>query len=382
MGLIPVKDTHGKRSSSMTFAMRWKHGNLRLIMLSIAISIAMTFMFLVLLYGKTEKSVSVVVNGQETVVTTKQWDLQRLLDEQAITVGPHDQVSASLNAPIKDGDVIEINYAIPVNVVADGKTSKVYTTEKTVQAAIEQLNISIRSQDKIEPPLEAELEANDTIKVVRVETKVTSQEKTVPFSIVKKEDSSLTKGTEKVVQTGKVGVVVEQVEQRYEDGVLVADSVVKETVKAEAVDQVVAIGTAKAKSSITTMSNSSGSSETVTVGDYTFKASEVLSNVTLTAYTAGPESTGKDVGDKGYGITASGTKVEEGRTIAVDTSVIPMGWWVYIEGVGLRRAEDKGGAIKGKKIDVYFDDVDVATKFGRKKGVTVYVIGPNKPTAS
>jgi len=382
VGLIPVKDTHGKRSSSMTFAMRWKHGNLRLIMLCISISIAMTFMFLVLLYGQTEKNVSVVVNGQETAVTTKQWVLQRLLDEQAITLGPHDEVSTALNAPIKDGDVIEINQAIPVNVVADGKTSKQYTTEKTVQAAIKQLNISIRSQDKIEPSLDKELKANDTIKIVRVETKVTSQEKTVPFSIVKKEDSSLTKGTEKVVQSGKVGVVVEQIEQRFEDGVLVADAVVKESVKAEAVDQVVAIGTAKAKSAITTMSNNTSASQTVTVGNYTFKASEVLKNVTLTAYTAGPESTGKSEGDKNYGITASGTTVKEGRTIAVDTSVIPMGWWVYIEGVGLRRAEDKGGAIKGKKIDVYFEDVDVATKFGKKKGITVYVIGPNKPAAS
>lgn len=106
MGFIQAKDTHGKRSSSMSFAMRWKHGNLRLIMLSAIISIAMTFMFLVLLYGTAVKSVSVVVNGQETIVETKQWVLQRLLDEQAITIGPHDEVSVPLNAPIKDGVVL------------------------------------------------------------------------------------------------------------------------------------------------------------------------------------------------------------------------------------------------------------------------------------
>lgn len=382
MGIFPVKDTHDQRSSSMTFALRWKRGNLRLIMLSITISIAMTFMVLVLLYGTTEKNVSVVVNGEETVVETRQWSLQRLLDEQAIAIGPHDKLSASLNAPIKDGDSFEITHAIPIQVVADGNTSMVYTTEKTVQAAIEDLNITIRSQDTIEPSLATSIEENDTIKIVRVDTKITSNEKTVPFSIVKKEDTKLDKGEQKVVQAGKVGVVVEQVKERYEDGVLVSNSVISEAVKTETVDQVVAIGTASAKSTVTTLSNSSGSVEQVTKGDYTFTPEKVLSNVTLTAYTAGEESTGKSKGDPGYGVTASGATVSEGRTIAVDTSVIPMGWWVYIEGVGLRRAEDKGGAIKGNKIDVYFDSVSVATKFGRKKGVKVYVIGPNKPTAS
>lgn len=58
------------------------------------------------------------------------------------------------------------------------------------------------------------------------------------------------------------------------------------------------------------------------------------------------------------GITASGTKVKEGRTIAVDPSVIPLGSIVavYVPSAkqysGVYLAEDTGGAIKGKKIDV------------------------------
>lgn len=58
------------------------------------------------------------------------------------------------------------------------------------------------------------------------------------------------------------------------------------------------------------------------------------------------------------GITASGTKVKEGRTIAVDPSVIPLGSVVAVyipsakEYSGIYLAEDTGGAIKGKKIDV------------------------------
>lgn len=383
MGLIQAsKDTHGKRSSSMTFAMRWKHGNLRLIMLSAVISIAMTFMFLVLLYGTAVKSVSVVVNGQETVVETKQWVLQRLLDEQAITIGPHDEVSIPLNSPIKNGDRVEVNHAIPVVVKADGKTSTVYTTEKTVQAAIEELNLTLRNEDKISPSLHDSVEAEETITIVRVNTKVSELEKTVPFSIVKKEDPTLEQGKEKVVQTGKEGVVVEQKQEKYEDGVLVSNEVVSKVVQTAAVNQVVAVGTKKPEPKVTVLSNNSPSVMTVTKDDVTFKAKKVLKNVTLTAYSAGVASTGKDTDHPDYGITASGTRVKEGRTIAVDPKVIPIGWWVYIEGIGFRRAEDKGSAIKGNKIDVYFDSNSHATKFGKKTGYTVYILGPNKPTAS
>jgi 3D (Asp-Asp-Asp) domain-containing protein len=53
---------------------------------------------------------------------------------------------------------------------------------------------------------------------------------------------------------------------------------------------------------------------------------------------------------------------------------------VYIEGVGFRRAEDTGSAVKGQKIDVYYDSHDYANRFGLKRGYTVYVIGPKKPT--
>lgn len=54
----------------------------------------------------------------------------------------------------------------------------------------------------------------------------------------------------------------------------------------------------------------------------------------------------------GLGLTGSGAPTEVGTTIAVDPSVIPIGATVYIEGIGLRVAQDTGGAVKGAKIDI------------------------------
>lgn len=97
-------------------------------------------------------------------------------------------------------------------------------------------------------------------------------------------------------------------------------------------------------------------------------------HATLTAYTAGVESTGKTPSHPEYGITFSGTKALEGRTIAVDPSIIPLGSTVYIEGIGIRRAEDTGSAIKGARVDVFMNDVKQALNFGVKKNAKVYVL--------
>jgi 3D (Asp-Asp-Asp) domain-containing protein len=86
----------------------------------------------------------------------------------------------------------------------------------------------------------------------------------------------------------------------------------------------------------------------------------------VTSYTAGPESTGKRQGMKGYGITRTGTRAKVG-VCAVDPEYIPLGTSLYIDGYGYCRAEDTGGKVKGYHIDVFLDKVSDAIKFGRSE---------------
>jgi len=102
-----------------------------------------------------------------------------------------------------------------------------------------------------------------------------------------------------------------------------------------------------------------------------FRYTKVYSMV-ATAYTAGPESTGKSPGMRGYGITASGMRVKPG-VIAVDPRVIPLGTYVYVKGYGYSIAADTGGAIKGKRIDVYMKTLSEAYRWGRRT-VNVYIL--------
>ncbi|WP_325058520.1 3D domain-containing protein [Lentibacillus cibarius] len=98
--------------------------------------------------------------------------------------------------------------------------------------------------------------------------------------------------------------------------------------------------------------------------------------VMATGYTAGIESTGKTPDHPQYGITYSGVQVKRDlySTIAADLDIYPIGTILFIPGYGYGVVADKGGAINGNKIDLYYETVDDVYAEWGKKEVEVYVI--------
>jgi 3D (Asp-Asp-Asp) domain-containing protein len=89
--------------------------------------------------------------------------------------------------------------------------------------------------------------------------------------------------------------------------------------------------------------------------------------INASAYTAAADECGKS-----DGITASGKKVKENETIACPKG-FAFGTKVNIEGYGTYICQDRGGAIKGNKIDIYMETKAQAFAFGRRNLVAEIV---------
>jgi uncharacterized protein YabE (DUF348 family)/3D (Asp-Asp-Asp) domain-containing protein len=383
MGVFQPELSHDSQSSSRSFALRWEQVNLRVLSLAGVMSLAIALLILLYVHGQSSKQIVLAIDGKVQTLETRASLLGDVLAKEQISLQPHDELSLGLSDEIQDGDHVVINRAQKFSLTADGKTKTLYTIEDTIGQAIGKLGIALEGNDKIFPSLDTAVSANMEIKIVRINKQTVQRTTSLPFRIIKTADPTLTKGTVKVTQTGKPGVMIQHIEKVYQDGELASMRMVGKEVQKVTKDKIIAVGTKaipKPAPAVATTSKSTTTSKSVKVSakgnnvaskagvDFEYK--KMIKNVSMTAYSS--EEPG--IGTR----TASGTRVTEGRTIAVDPDVIPIGWWVYIEGLGFRRAEDTGGAIKGNKVDVYYDSLSHARNFGRKSR-TLYVIGPVKP---
>lgn len=102
-----------------------------------------------------------------------------------------------------------------------------------------------------------------------------------------------------------------------------------------------------------------------TYADPTGNGYEFIGTYLTTGYCACAKCCGKT-----NGVTASGKIATANHTIAADTSVLPFGTQVVINGQ-VYTVEDRGGAIKGNRIDIFFASHQEALIYG-KRYVNVY----------
>lgn len=257
--------------------------------------------------------------------------------------------------------------------MSNGYTMTVVTTKTNVAEILKDNNIYLEEDEKVNPGLESDITENKKITITNkseqevqiakisesgIETsldeilksyspiieKIVVEQETIPYETITKDASQgAADKKNKVIQSGEDGIKEITYKVKYQNNEEIEKIKLSEQIIKQPVNKIVQI-----QKNITT--SRSGSTITTTGETKIFK---------ITAYCPCSKCCGKKTG-----ITASGTRATAGRTVAA-SSQYAFGTKLLINGK-VYTVEDRGGAIKGNKIDIYMNTHAEALAWGVK----------------
>ncbi|MFJ9905056.1 ubiquitin-like domain-containing protein [Streptomyces sp. NPDC101152] len=210
-----------------------------------------------------DKAVELTVDGNPRTLHTFADDVDELLAQQGVRVGPHDVVAPAPDTALSGGGEVAVHYGRPLRVTIDGQRHEVWTTALTVEEALRQLGVraegaymsvarsqrigraglaldvrteravtvladgrartvrtnaatvrdvvraagvSLRGEDTTSVPGDSFPRDGQTVTVLRVTGARLVREEAIPFKVERREDPTLFKGTEVVEEVGQPGL--------------------------------------------------------------------------------------------------------------------------------------------------------------------------------
>lgn len=296
-------------------------------------------------------------DGRATTLYTTASTVGDALRRAGLTFYLADGVRPGLGERLSAGIHLYVDRSKPVTVQADGRTLRTRTHRERVDEVLADLGIVLTGEDYTVPPLDAPLGEEATIRVVRVGERFLIEQEPIPFESTWQPDPDLEiDQPQRVLQEGVPGVFERRIRVRYEDGQEVSRQVDSEHVAVPPTTKIIGYGT---KIVVRTLDTPSGPIEY-------WRVIRMLA----TSYSAGTAGTPKT--SPWYGRTATGMQMRHG-IVAVDPRVINLRSQVYVPGYGVGIAGDTGGGIKGRRIDLGYDDDNLVLWY---RWVDVYLLTP------
>lgn len=306
-------------------------------------------------YATRSKSITVTIDGVSQTLKTPEKTVGKALEEIERQLPPRTEMNYSNDDPVVDYMNIEITTFVAVNLRYRGIDSTEITASRTVEELLTELDIVFDEDDLLTPEKGTPLEEGLAVQldILHSEEKVSPQE--IPYEKTTVKDEDMYEDEKKVTTKGVPGSKEITTLYTYKNDELLSEEVVGEKITLEPVTEVTTLGT-KERPKTTSSSSTSRNLK---------NAKSIVMEATAYDPSAGTQ-------------TASGMRARVG-VVAVDPKVIPLGTNLYIESLdgwsdyGYAVAGDTGGAIKGNRIDLFFNSSSTAWKFGRRD-VRVYVL--------
>ena len=266
------------------------------------------------------KDVKIILqNGYEMTALTSKATVSEVLEENNIVLEENQKTIPDINEEISSGNTIQI-------------------TDKTYN----EVQIAKISEEGVEASLEELLQ-----NYAPITEKIVVEQVVIPYETITKSGTEADSNTtNKVLKQGKDGLKEVTYKIKYQNDVEIERTVISEVVITKPVNKIVTVQ----KKTETSRSASKSRTSTTVINGETYK---------VTAYCSCSKCCGKTTGR-----TASGTKATAGRTAAAPAK-FAFGTKLNIGGK-IYTVEDRGGAIKGNRIDIYVNSHSAALQWGVK----------------
>lgn len=310
-----------------------------------------------------ERAVPIEVNdnGALTTFYTTAPTLGEALRQAGLVVYLGDAVTPGLGTPVAPGWQVYINRSRAATINVDGKTIRTRTLGNKIADLLAQEGIPLAGKDYTLPAVTEAVRDGMTVQVMRVKEDFITESEAIPFETRWQADPTLEIDAHPVVQVGVDGIKKRTIRINYENGHEIQRSIDKEWIEAAPVTKVISYGTKIVHREVQLPD---GSTTT-----YWRKV-----RVLATSYTAA--TSGKARTHPEFGITALGWQAGIG-IVAVDPKVINLRAKMYVPGYGIATAGDTGGKIKGRRVDLGYDESNLVLWF---QWTDVYLLDPAPPS--
>jgi 3D (Asp-Asp-Asp) domain-containing protein len=301
------------------------------------------------------RSVTFVENGSAVKYVTSAPTVEAFLRERKVTPAAGDFLSAPRDGALVDEMTLEYRTATTYHVLVDGTDSAVATAAENVADILKAAHVQLGPLDEVDPLPSSRPAADAPIRVTRVNAWDETVTKPLPRRTEQRFEPTVAPGQSRTADPGADGVMETTYHFVLREGKPVVRTLVGSKVVREPRARLIVRGmgeyeafTQLAKAGISTSLSIAGTAM----------------RMIATAYI--PQCIGCS------GTTKTGLRAGHG-VVAVDPRVIPLGTKLYIPGYGHAVAGDIGSAINGKRIDLGFNHLGDALRFGRRE-ITVYIV--------
>ena len=251
-------------------------------------------------FARSDKHITLTVDGQSHVVRTYSDSVSDLLDEEDLVVTDRDVVTPAPAGSLGDGDEVTVKFARQLSVTVDGQPVQIWTTALTVDDALRQLGVRsdaavlsasrseripltglelgvqlpdqvtvlhdgrrttlvtaaptveralreagvrIDPRDQLDASLGARLRDGMTVRIVRVDVDQVRRGFSIDRKTVRRPESSMYEGSEEVLKEGRDGRGTAIYRLVIRDGVVTRRELIERKILRRAQTRVVAYGT-------------------------------------------------------------------------------------------------------------------------------------------